>query len=101
VCFPVTIGSVVELIDHAIEEAADQLCYLVKMRAMVGGAEDHAKDHDGWIEHTGTECPVHPTARVDVLFMDGKKAHKMRATACNWRKPGTELDITHYRIHKP
>lgn len=96
-------GSVVELIDHAIEEAADQLCYLVKMRAIVGGAEDHAKDNDGWIEHDGLDvCPVDLDEIVDVRLIAGDVGIGITARSWRWGKSIGRLgDITHYRVHKP
>ena len=54
-----------------------------------------APDADGWIAHTGDECPVPPETVVDVRFRAGGTAPRFYASSWEW------ASITHYRIDPP
>jgi len=56
---------------------------------------------DGWIPHTGNECPVPGETMVDVKTSSGFQYNKQRADILRWAKWGSTGDITHYRIVTP
>ena len=70
-----------------------------------------ATDADGWIAWNGGECPVGEGTLIDVKFLDGtvQMACEARGTKSEshkywtnvWTHPGTDADITAYRLHKP
>lgn len=55
---------------------------------------------DGWIRHTGDECPVDGDVAVEVKFNKGGCGEFYRATEWYWRKDNSSTEITHYRIVK-
>lgn len=57
-------------------------------------------DEDGWIEHDGSECPVHPDTIVQVQWGTGLVLPEARAKTDNWSwlYGGSRCDIVRYRI---
>lgn len=59
---------------------------------------------DGWIKHTGNECPVDGETVVEILCRGHttvkpvKKNHYHKAESYSWFQHGSKSDITHYRI---
>lgn len=54
-------------------------------------------DNDGWIEHTGTTCPVDGDVPVDVKFHSGTVKTK-NSFKILWEQG--EWGVSHYRLHK-
>jgi len=55
-------------------------------------------DSEGWIPHTGTECPLPGDCMVEIRFNDEKvslQAHN--ADQWSWNRTNSFADITHYR----
>lgn len=71
-------------------------------RPYYGGSKEWAEDQgleivradsDGWIAHTGSECPLPDDCMVDTMWDDGQCAPRMAAGHWKWLDPS----ITHYR----
>ena len=60
-------------------------------------APNQPADKDGWIQWLGDENPA-DGKRVDVYFGFGNQ--NLRADNLDWRRTGSDRDITHYRIVK-
>lgn len=65
---------------------------------------------DGWIRHSGGECPVEKGVRVDVRYRDGdvsmnqpalEKGISTESWAKTWKHLGASGDIMAYRLHTP
>lgn len=55
-------------------------------------------DSEGWIPHTGTECPLPDDVRCDIKCVDEKASLQARnANQWSWNKTNCFTDITHYR----
>lgn len=54
-------------------------------------------DSEGWILHTGTECPLPDNCRHDVKFRNGDVERDIFPPSWDWRKDKIHGDITHYR----
>lgn len=50
-----------------------------------------------WIKWHGGECPVHPTRRVDVIYLSNAR-QTVRAGSVSWRHKRRLSDIDYYRL---
>lgn len=59
-------------------------------------------DADGWIKHSGVECPVHPGAIVDLRLRDGARLFGCAAKSIDWSsRNGSQDDVVAYRVVVP
>lgn len=56
---------------------------------------------DGWIDWAGGECPITPSALVDIMLQDGGEYSGMPAEGWRWEHLGDRSDIIKYRLHQP
>lgn len=54
-------------------------------------------DYDGWIAHTGKECPLPDDARCDYRTGTGFKVKNRLAKNIAWHSLANHYDITHYK----
>ena len=55
-------------------------------------------DDDGWIAHTGTECPLPDDVMCDIKVVSGSaSAYSKKVDQWYWYTDGDLSDITHYR----
>ena len=67
---------------------------------MEGGPTTCEPDEDGWIEHTGDECPVDPEAEIIIRNSSGEEltGFARKASFFYWNK--SISNIIHYKIIK-
>lgn len=56
--------------------------------------------NDGWIDWDGGECPITPSALVDIMLQDGEEYSGMPAEEWRWEHLGHRSDIIKYRLHQ-
>lgn len=54
-------------------------------------------DSEGWIAHTGKECPLPDDVRCEVMFLSGEMSRERKPLSLYWGKDGYDCDITHYK----
>lgn len=54
-------------------------------------------DSEGWIKHTGRDCPLPDDVLCDLKFANGKKGGVFDSKVVAWHLPDGGYKITHYR----